>query len=218
MTTREELTRRRDVKAVHNLAKSHGLQSLYKGSAIVVDGVRYSYTDILQAKLKNKGLSFPAAKTRKTPDGVAFSGPHSFLSNLYPCEITDNNGRTFRSVEHRYAVECAEFHHDQLALAKLNSETNQFEIKATHDGIKKTKDWMDSRVDRLKSIVKDKFSSHPHLLIQLRQTEGFIYEATSDKFFGCCMGLHQANSITQPKITGRNCMGNFLREIRDEHL
>ena len=150
---------------MYNLARSSGTDCLYKGPALVVGGVRYNYSDILEGKLTNKGLTLSAARTRNTSDGVAFSGPHSFLSNLFPCHITDKDGRTCRSVEDPYAVKCAEFHKDLPAAAKLESETNQFEIKAIHGKIRKPKEWMDSRVDRLKEIVKDKFRgwTHPHL-------------------------------------------------------
>ena len=70
----EELTRCRDVKAMYNLARSSGTDCLYKGSALVVGGVRYNYSDILEGKLINKGLILSAARTRNTSDGVAFSG------------------------------------------------------------------------------------------------------------------------------------------------
>ena len=115
-------------------------------------------------------------------------------------------------------MECAEFHKDLPAAAKLESETNQFEIKAIHGKIRKQKEWMDSRVGRLKEIVKDKFRAHPHLKAQLQQTKGFIYEATSDKTFGCYMGLHQCNRISQTNITGKNLMGKVLEDIREDRL
>ena len=96
------------------------------------------------------------------------------MSNLFPCLITDDNGKHYSSVEHIYATECAKYHNDANALAELENEHDQFEIHRILAKIKKQQTWKDEAVNKIRKYVEQKFAVHQHLLHQLKTTRGYI--------------------------------------------
>ena len=218
----KELSKCRDVRAVHALAKSKGIDSRLKGVDVVVEGTRYTYEDILTGKLTPRGITFEAARTRATPDGLAYTGPHSPLSNLCPCRLTSVDGsKVYSSVEHWYAFDCPTVHGNNKVLERLKTETNQYEIKQIHATIKpKKQEWLDSQHQRLMHMVRTKFQSHDHLKAKLIATKpkGYLYEATLDEHWGCGKPIHDVMNITQQTIKGKNEMGEMLMKIRAELL
>lgn len=69
-----------------------------KGLAIGIDGNKYWYDQIKSLPF---GLSISNVKRKQTPDEIAFTGPHTKLSNMNICLIRYNH-QNYDSVERAY--------------------------------------------------------------------------------------------------------------------
>ena len=75
----EKLSKQHDLRALAALARSKGQTAQQRGDYLIINDQKFSYRDIDDLPLD---LSLEDAKLRPTIDGVAFQGPHVFLSNL----------------------------------------------------------------------------------------------------------------------------------------
>ena len=105
---------RRDARSLIALARSKGLASKQKGSAVIIEGVRYPPRDFPALP---HGLSLEAAKTVQVTGGLAFQGHHSYLSNMYITPVP-YSGNTFDSAESAYQCTCAKFHGNEALAAQ----------------------------------------------------------------------------------------------------
>ena len=105
---------RRDTRSLIALARSKGLASKQKGSAVIIEGVRYPPRDFPALP---HGLSLEAAKTVQVTGGLAFQGHHSYLSNMYITPVP-YSGNTFDSAESAYQCTCAKFHGNEALAAQ----------------------------------------------------------------------------------------------------
>lgn len=134
------------------------------------------------------------------------SGPYGFLSNLYRREVAFE-GRMFRCAEEAYQygkpleTEVAEWlisapkpHLCALAAHSLPS----FDIRP---------DWNAVKVDRMRAVLKAKFTQHDDLKKMLLDTENaiLIEGSNTDSFWG--IGR---------KRNGKNMLGILLMELREE--
>ena len=210
--TKGEQLQRRELRSVAAFARSDNIECTVRGNNIIVRGVKYTYADVHTLP---HGLSLEKAAIRKTPDGWAFQGHGAFCSNLFPCELEDNNGK-YRSVEHMLAVTAATECNDNAALGKLITETNPYSIKRIYDAIKKTPAWNADETAKLTSMVQLKFRSRPDLLTKLKKLDGNLYEATLSQKYGCGFNIREAFRIeaNSVKVGHQNRMGAILADIR----
>ena len=76
----------RDLRCLAASAKSKGLNAQQKGKALILEGQRYTYSEINDLP---HGISLENAKLVKTADGVAFQGEYAYLSNLAHAPFVD---------------------------------------------------------------------------------------------------------------------------------
>ena len=69
----------------------------------------------------------------------------------------------------------------------------------------------------MRDIVKAKFDANDTIRDKLLQTKGRLYEATTDRVFGCGFTLGQRDQIRANSITAGNKLGELLVEYRDTH-
>ena len=178
-----------------------------KGNMIIIDQKVYKKHDLPNLP---HGLTLENVSTVSTPDGVAFSGHNSPLSNLYKCALKDNRGRSASSVEQMYTLRMAEICGASLAIQdEIKAETNPYNFKAIACKFRKSNEWNNQSTQILKDIIELKFTSQPSLL---------FYEATLDPVFGCGYLLRDANQITCDKVSdSSNLMGKVIKGIRDKY-
>lgn len=133
---------------------------------------------------------------------ASFTGPHRFLSNFWPCCVV-LDGCSYRTVEHAYQA------------AKTLDEEDRRRIRTTHDAagakhrgkhVEVRIDWEAIKVDVMRSLLRQKFSTDPLRTKLLRTGNATLVEGNwwGDTFWGVCGGK------------GQNVLGQLLMEIRTE--
>ena len=133
------------------------------------------------------------------------SGNFGFLSNLYPCKVKFE-GSVFRNSEEAYQfgkpkdkaiaewiVNAPKPHLCAIAAHSLLA----FDIKPN---------WSKIKVERMRQVLKAKFSQNLELMKQLLETKGFslVEDSKTDSFWG-----------VGKKGNGKNMLGQLLMELRD---
>ena len=133
------------------------------------------------------------------------SGNFGFLSNLYPCPVTFE-GKAFRNSEEAYQygkpkekvvaewiINAPKPHLCAIASPSLLF----FDIKP---------DWNKVKVERMRQVLKAKFSQNAELMDKLLSTNGFslVEDSKTDTFWGI-----------GKKGNGQNILGQLLMELRD---
>ena len=137
--SRQEQNQQRDLRCIYAAAKSRGLNVKLRGSTIIIDDVKFTHKDIDELP---HNLSMENVTIVKVSDGHAFQSHFAFLSNMYPCEITDDN-IVYRSAEHYYSADMAR-HHNRLDLIEdIIEATDGYEAKRIVRNIKKNDSWDD---------------------------------------------------------------------------
>lgn len=135
---------------------------------------------------------------------MEFRNEYWFLSNFYPCSITDSrDGLTFECVESAFqASKCAN-PEDRKRFVKLTGA----QAKKLGRQIKLRDDWDSVKVDLMREFVSLKFSN-AELKAKLRAIKGDIVENNywNDTFWGVCKGK------------GENHLGKILMQIRDSNV
>lgn len=131
---------------------------------------------------------------------MEFRGKHDFLSNMFPCKVTDDFGLTYNCVESAFqAAKSAD-------LGERRKFTRMAGTTARKAGrkLELVEDWNEKRLDVMKGLLQQKFSD-PELMARLQAVEGEIVEDNNwnDKFWGRYKGK------------GENHLGILLMEIRD---
>ena len=109
--SRQEQLQQRDLRCIFAAAKSRGINVKLRGSTIIIDDIKYTYKDIDSLP---HGLSMENVKIVKVSDGYAFQSHFAFLSNMFPCEIKDDDV-IYKSAEHYYSADMAR-HHNRMDL------------------------------------------------------------------------------------------------------
>ena len=133
-----------------------------------------------------------------------FRGPHRFLSNFWPCQISMDYA-TYPSIEHAYQA-AKTLDPDQRARIRRTRSPGA----AKHLGKRVTlrAGWEDIKVEMMLQLVRQKFTSNSALAEQLLATgdrelvEGNYW---NDVFWGQC-----------PVGTGSNHLGKILMQVRAE--
>ena len=214
----KELMAHREVKQIHTAAVAmEGVSSRRRGDSIVIDQRLYRKSDF--GNLPH-GLTLENVSTLTTPDGTAFQGHNSPLSNMYHCKLRDSEGREAHCVEQLYAIRMAEICKADLVVHnQIKAEKNPYTILTLTKGIKQSDEWRRRKVDILREIVDLKFVTHPNLMEKLQgYSKPLFYEATQHPLFGCGYTLQHANALTADKVSDdRNLMGIIVRDIRERY-
>ena len=198
------------MRHINNLARTKGLNSRMKGEVLLIDGKRY--TDL--ASLPH-GPNLADAKTLSINNGIAFEGPESYMSNLYPCKLIIY-GVECNSAEQAFCHLKATVNKQPAAAVKILATTDPLTAKLIVKGVKVSEEWTRNRLKVLEKVVKTKFEQNPSLLAKLKSTgDTPLYEATRDTFYGCGLTLMQSTSIDS-SCPGQTQLGKILQKIRGD--
>lgn len=205
-------THRSKMKRIVAAAKNENLDTKMSGNRVFIDGVPYGVSDLDNLP---SGLVGRTKVEKEVEGGIAYRGPESIFSNFYMC-FFDIDGTRYKSVEQFYqytkAVECNNLERAR----KIMKCTDPRRIKELGDGVKNKNDWASNRVSTLYKGTLAKFQQNPDLAIELVSTGSVgLYEATTDKFFGCGVGLQSKKWITKDWF-GENVAGRIVMKVRAE--
>ena len=188
-----------------------------RGSSLVIDDKLYSFEEF--DKLPH-GLTKEGVSTLATPDGIAFQGHLSPLSNMFRCTLEDGKGRNATSAEHMYTIRMAEICNTTKETQKaIQAEENPYALKAIAKNIRKNAQWNKVKLDVLKEVMELKFVSHDTLMAKLQSYPKLhFYEATFDPIFGCGVSLFNADRISAANVDETsNRTGRLLEELRNKY-
>lgn len=151
----------------------------------------------------------------KTTDdgGIAFASEWSPLSNLYRVDF-EYQGLWFNSVEQCYQFRRANAEGHEDVAEYIMSLTDPYRCKKVGDEHKESKEWEEVCIREMTKIVSAKFNQNDGLRQSLCDTEGPLYEATTDDYWGIGYSL-RAKEATTGEVTGANKLGQILMALRD---
>lgn len=122
----------------------------------------------------------------------------------------------FSSVKQYYQYTKAETCNYHERAKKILDCSDPRHIKELGDGIHRDDIWVPHRGPTLYAGTLAKFQQNPTLAIALVSTgTSKLYEATTDKFFGCGISL-LSKKWTNKEWTGENVVGRILMKVRYE--
>lgn len=203
---------RENLRDISRYAGEKGYKSKVSGNRLVVDGKIYQPheldflpTDILPDKVK----------TRRRGDGIAFQGPTSILSNLYPCEI-NIQGIVFNCAEQAYAYKKGLWCNRENLAHKVMLLSNPKEIKKAGDNMPVDRTWEKEKVSVMEEIVHNKFYQNKALAKKLCETGNYpLYEGTTNTFWGCGFRINSKLWLNG-NPPGQNRLGKMLMEVRSK--
>lgn len=132
-----------------------------------------------------------------------FRNKHRFLSNFWPCEVTDDMGITYSSVEHAYQANKSVNRHKRLEISKCDTPGK---AKRLGKNLDIRDDWDKVKLEIMYNLVKQKFSKEPLKSMLLDTTGMELVEGNmwGDTFWGVCDGK------------GENNLGKILMKVRSE--
>ena len=136
----------------------------------------------------------------------SFRGDYAFLSNFFPCKIV-MDGDIYDSLEHAYQAAKTL---DDAERSLIRSAKSPVRAKRIAHKVSLRPDWEEIKVDLMKSLLRQKFSS-PTLKASLLKTgDAELVEGNSwgDIEWGCVL----VGGVWE----GKNILGEALMEIRME--
>lgn len=132
---------------------------------------------------------------------MEFRGNFNFLSNMYPCKVTDEYDLEYSCVESAYQAAKTDNPDERIPFTHMDGVT----AKKAGRKLRLTSDWDSKKVDVMRTLLHKKFAE-PNLMARLQAVHGEIVEDNTwyDTFWGRCRG------------TGQNMLGKLLMEIREE--
>ena len=127
------------------------------------------------------------------------------------------SGNTFDSAESDYQCTCVKFHGNEALAAQIQVVQDPYAAKKLSQKIQCNAEWNAKKISIMREIVKAKFDANDTIRDKLLQTKGRLYEATTDRVFGCGYTLSQRDQIRANSITAGNKLGELLVEYRDTH-
>lgn len=180
------------------------------GNRIIIDNITYGYDDLDTAP---SDLRDAIPKKKNVKGGVAFRGQDCFLSNFHPAPIKIS-GKQFVSVEqffqHQKCLACG----DYVRAAKILSIDDPVHIKHIGDACEIKDAWLKIRVETLFKAVFFKFDQNRSLARKLLATGNGLYEATTDRMYGCGLGFNSKRWALGDWI-GKNLTGTILMRVRE---
>lgn len=131
-----------------------------------------------------------------------FQGEFRWLSNFSPVDVR-LYGELYKSVEHAYQSAKSS---DPLWKHYCQIETSPGLIKKQSKNINIRSDWHNVKVDIMRQLLIQKFSSDPYMSKLLHTGYEYIQEGNmwNDKFWGVCLKTGE----------GLNILGKLIMDIR----
>lgn len=153
-------------------------------------------------------LTFIERQQLKYNGTISFRGGDDEFSNFHMCEVIVND-KMYKSNEHYYQSEKAEFHGDyKIAEAIREAKDARTAREIAKEEITTNQEWQKQKVSILKNGVMAKLRCNPHIKDMLMATKGkYLLEDTPIYFWG--KGRNGK---------GQNKFGEILMDIRDNEL
>jgi len=131
-----------------------------------------------------------------------FWGPHRFLSNFHPADVTLDGDR-YRTVEHAYQAAKTL---DDTERADIRAVLTPREAKALGQRVTLRQDWDYVKVNAMLDLLRQKFRQEPLKGRLLATGDKRLIEGNTwgDTFWGVCDGV------------GENWLGRLLMQVRGE--
>ena len=188
--------------------------------ATVNDGIAKKHQDEVReaaAKVQPAPTLQKIVKIRKTPHGIIFSGPTAFISNLYECDVEDDD-IVHRSNEHGYFYNKAKVYKRPDIAKSIIEEPDQRNLKGYFKDLGDNPEWQRLRAPTLRRLFAKKMQQHPDLEAQLLDTAPYrLIEGSIDTKWGGGEP-YSSKKYDDGIFTGRNEFGDIATEYRDKRL
>ena len=156
-------------------------------------------------------------KIRRTDHGICFSGSTAYPSNLYKCDVVEDD-ITYRTNEHGYFFNKANvYKRPDLAKAVLE-EKDQYKLKDLFFGLGENPEWNRIRAPTLRRLFRKKMEQHPELEERLLSTAPHrLIEASVDPKWGGGAPF-TSKKYDEGTFEGANEFGDIATEYRDKKL
>lgn len=145
--------------------------------------------------------------------GTAFASEWSPFSNLFRTDIY-YKGIWFNSAEQCYQFRRANAEGHEDTAESILLLTDPYECKKTGDQHKETEEWQKECDKEMTKIVAAKFNQNENIMQMLMESEGPLFEATTDDYWGTGFSLC-SKETKKGRGTGTNKLGSILVALRD---
>lgn len=191
------------IKRIATVAKTQGFESKVTGNKVTIDNKTYYSNEF---SLIPNQITMELKQEREIDGGIIYRGDKSILSNFFPAPFIVD-GIDYISAE-QYYQHAKAIHHNKLQTAdRIMQLSNPFRIKVLGDGIESNSSWLSKRMSVLYDATRAKFEQNWPLQDQLLLTKGkYLYEATTDLYFGCGLGF-ESTKWNEKNWPGENVAG-----------
>lgn len=210
--TSDARTLRSNLKLIAASAKNLGFETKISGNKLTIGSDTFA-PDELGAI--STDITTGSKQEKLVKNGIAFKGDKSVYSNFFPAvfQIEDIE---YTSVEQFFqnakAVECGKL----TSARKIMNKVNPWHIKVIGDRVEATESWNKMRMETLYRGIFAKFDQNGPLRRLLLESSGLnLYEATTDLYYACGIGLDSPKWETAD-WPGENVTGKILMKVREE--
>lgn len=202
------------MRRVVAVAKDQGMDAKLAGNKVII-GTRAYFSNELS--LLPDEITDNIKQEKDIGDRIVYRGEKSMFSNFFPAPFLVDD-IDFLHVEQYYQHEKA-LHHNEIKTAdRIMQLTNPNRIKALGDSIEEGSSWVKRRMLVLYDGARAKFEQNLPLQEELLKTSGKqLYEATTDRYFGCGIG-YESNRWELKDWPGENVAGLIIKKVRDDLL
>ena len=214
--------RRRTLRPIFNKAKN---MPQYKGKCrltvdkLVLKGQTFTFKPVNNLdKLPNE-LSPRKAAERENDKILAFFTRGSPFSNFHPSEFVKQSVK-YSCNEQFIQASKAELFDDDFTHAQIMKTKCPYEMKRLGNTVQNFErpKWTNVAQKVALEACMEKFSQNHELRNALMETgDKILVEASTDRFWGVGISLHDRNILNDSSWTGKNVLGQVLTQVR-EHL
>ena len=205
-----DLQKQRELRTIVTKARLVGRKCKLSGLTLKLDDKSYKFSELntLPDELQPQNSAIFTSE-----DGVSFSGKNAFLSNLHKSPIVFEQ-EEFKSVESAYQTIHARTVGKPEVAKLLKTEVDTYKILQVSRSLPDTAQWKVEKEVLMKKLVTEKFLQNQELKDKLKATTGYIYEMTTDQFWGTGIPFSKSKLVKQG-FPGSNKMGTILVQLRD---
>ena len=204
-----------DLRSLAQYAKKIGHDARISGFFLIICGRRYAHHELHDLP---SDITLEKAKTQDVDKGkgIAFQSKHSLLSNLSRCDIVYDK-IDFKSAESAYQYVRATYCGSTNDVFDQLTAIDAYESRSRAHDLQDNIEWIFVREHVMKDILLYKFKHNPYHRSKLIATYGkVLYEACTDKFWGCGYPITETYNIRENNLKGLNMLGKILMEIREQ--
>ena len=150
-----------------------------------------------------------------SPIGIGFFSPGTELSNFYLCSIIFD-GQIYKSAEHAYQGEHAKFAKRPDIFKAILDTPHAALAKSFGRRIGKDPEWDKIKGDKMKAVLRCKFTQNERLRDYLISTSPFnLIETTKDEFWASNCNLRSL-AFKNGTWNGQNMLGLLLVNLRED--